>query len=141
MEDRIDFDNEYALRKTNYIEELKKLYLDTYEDRFDSYSSLIKNMDNAFSFRQDALKMIDISRHHDKTWYHANNSYGMTVYADKDSNNLKNLAERVEYFKDFNISFLNVLPVLKPSLVVAKQGAVPEFVTVDLSYGSVSDVL
>lgn len=140
MEDRIDFDNEYALRKTNYIEELKKLYLDTYEDRFDSYSSLIKNMDNAFSYRQDALKMIDVARHHDKTWYHANNSYGMTVYADKDSNNLKNLAERVEYFKDFNISFLNVLPVLKPSLVVSKQGAVPEFVTVDLSYGSVADL-
>lgn len=140
MEDIIDFDKEYTRRKTGNIDELKRLYLDIYEDRFDSFSSLLKNMDNAFSYRQEAFKKLDVVRERNKAWYHANNSYGMTVYADNNQNQLKNLTERIEYFKDFNISFLNILPVLKPSLVVNRQGALPEFITVDLNYGSIADL-
>lgn len=136
----MDFAKEYELRKEELLDELRTVYLDIYEDRFDSYTFLLKNLDNAFSFRSDALKALDVERSKDSTWYHKNNSYGMTVCSDNKENNIKNLTEQIPYMKDFDISFVNIMPVLKQSLVVTKQGGLPEFISVDLNHGSIADV-
>lgn len=140
MNEKIDYAKEYALRKSNLIDELKTVYLDVYEDRFDSFTFLLKNLENAFSFRNDAYKQLDYERSQDSGWFNKNNAYGMTVYVDDNENNLKNLTERIEYLKDFDISFINVMPVLKQSLVINKPGALPEFVSIDLKYGAIADL-
>lgn len=140
MEVKIDLTKEYEIRKTNGIDELKRLYLDTYEDRFDSFTFLLKNLDNAFSYRKDNFKELDYERYLNPAWFNQNNSYGMTVYLDGENNNLHTLTEHIEYLTEFDISFVNVMPVLKQSLVVAKPGGVPEFVSVDLSQGTINDL-
>lgn len=136
----MDFNKEYEIRKANLIDELRKIYLDTYEDRFDAFTFLLKNMDNAFSYRKEEFKELDCERAKDSGWFHKNNSYGMTIHVDDKENTLKGLNEHIEYLKDFDISFVNILPVLKPSLVVKKQGAVPDFISVDLKYGNVAEL-
>lgn len=140
MNEKIDFNKEYEIRKANYIDELRTVYLDIYEDRFDAFTFLLKNLDNAFSYRGDAFKQLDVERAENPGWFHQNNSYGMTVYVDDSENNLQGLTGHIEYLKDFDISFINVMPVLKPALVVNKQGALPEFISVDLNHGSISDL-
>lgn len=140
MSEKIDFNKEYELRKTEQLDELKKLYLEVYEERFDAYTFLLKNLDNAFAFRNDVFKLSDIERSKNPGWYNINNGYGMSVYLDSKSNNLTTLMEHIEYLKDFDISFINVMPVLKKSLVQSKPGALPEFISVDLNYGTLADL-
>ena len=136
----MDFNKEYEIRKANSIDELRKIYLDTYEDRFDAFTFLIKNMDNAFSYRKEAMKALDSERANNPSWFHKNNSYGMTIHVDDNENNLEKLNEHIEYLKDFDISFVNVLPVLKQSVVANKPGALPDFISVDLKYGNVAQL-
>ncbi|MGN0514227.1 MAG: hypothetical protein ACI4GD_08095 [Lachnospiraceae bacterium] len=140
MGDIINFDEEYAKRKQDLMDQLKSAYGEVYEERFDTFSYLLKNMDNAFSFRSEAYKKRDLERAQNTGWFQKNNAYGMTVYVDDKENTLSKLTEHVEYFKDFDISFLNIMPVLKPALVVSKQGALPEFISVDVNKGTISDL-
>lgn len=140
MSEKFDFNREYERRKSNLIDELRTAYLDIYEDRFDSFTFMLKNLENAFSFRNEEYKQLDCERANNSNWYHRNNTYGMTVYVDEEANNLSGLIEHIDYFKDFDISFINVMPVLKQSLIVSKQGALPEFISVDLKYGNVADL-
>ena len=74
MSEKMDFNKEYEIRKANSIDELRKIYLDTYEDRFDAFTFLIKNMDNAFSYRKEAMKALDSERANNPSWFHKNNS-------------------------------------------------------------------
>lgn len=136
----MDFAKEYELRKANLLDELKTAYLDVYEDKFDAYLYLVKNLDNAFSYRPDVLKRLDAERSQDPSWYHKNNTYGMTVYVDTKDNNIAGLTEHLEYLRDFDISFINVMPVLRPSIMISKQGGIPEFISVDLNYGSLAEI-
>ena len=138
--EKIDFVKEYEARKARIIDELRTEYLDVYEDRFDSFTFLVKNLDNAFAFRGDSYKELDYKRSNNAGWFQKNNAYGMTVYVDGSDNNLSALTEHIDYLKDFDISFINVMPVLKQSLVVNKQGALPEFISVDLKYGNISEL-
>lgn len=140
MNEKIDFKREFELRKENNLDELRTAYLDTYEDRFDSFTFLLKNLDNAFSYRPENLKQLDWEREQNIGWYHNGNAYGMTICVDENENRLSALKEHLEYLKDFDISFINLMPVLKHSLMVNKKGSLPEFVSVDLTYASMKDV-
>lgn len=140
MEEIIDYLNEYTIRKNNNIEELKTAFLDLFDDRYDAFTFLVKNMDNSFSYRNDVLKELDCKRAADRNWYNQHNSYGMTLYADNNENKFKNLIDNIEYLSDFDISFINIAPVLRPDLVYPKPGGVPEFVSVSLEYGTVAEL-
>jgi hypothetical protein len=139
MSEQIDFNKEYEKRKIEHLDDLKKLYLEVYDERFDAYTFLLKNLDNAFAYRNEALKLSDVERSRKPGWYNQNNSYGMTVCLDSKDNTLASLTERIEYLKDFDISFINVMPLLKQTLV-NKPGALPEFISVDLNYGTIADL-
>ncbi|MCR5216395.1 MAG: hypothetical protein K6C69_05620 [Lachnospiraceae bacterium] len=140
MEQKIDFQKEYEIRKSQNLENLRLAYLDRFEDADDLFQMFVKNMDNAFKYRGEIFKYTDHLRSKDKKWYAKKNTYALDVYLDEKENTISGLCQHIDYFKDMDVKILNIIGLLKPTLVVQKQGDLPQFFTVDSRYGSVADL-
>lgn len=95
-------------------EVIKTLYTKLYgqKDTFDAdYQALIDIMTRAVSARKPALKVLDQTR---SSWFFSNQVVGMTLYVDLFSGNLKSMTSKINYFKELGITFIHLMPLLKP---------------------------
>jgi amylosucrase len=95
-------------------EGIKSFYTKLYGQRltFDSdYQALIDIMSRALSARKPALKTLDRKR---SSWFFSNKVVGMTLYVDLFSGSLKSMTSNIDYFKALGITFIHLMPLLKP---------------------------
>jgi amylosucrase len=74
-------------------------------------AQLFEMMDHAFVMRKADLKEMDNTN---TDWYFNQKMVGMTLYVDLFAGSLKKLAKKVDYFKDLGITYLHLMPLLKP---------------------------
>ena len=92
--------------------ELKNLYLKLYGKSAQPHlDALLALMNVAKSNRHPELQRMDTQ---ETDWYFSSSMVGMTLYVDLFAGDLKGLAQKVDYFRDLGITYLHLMPLLKP---------------------------
>jgi amylosucrase len=67
-----------------------------------------------FRDRPTHLRLLDLRRHADPQWFQHQQMMGYATYADRFAGDLKGVAERADYLAELGITYLHLLPLLKP---------------------------
>jgi len=125
------------MRKSN---ELKTLYTQIYgssQQAQSDYSDLLALMAQAKALRKPELSQMDKHQAH---WVFSQDMVGMTLYIDLFSKDLKHLIDKVDYFKDLGITYIHLMPLLKPRDGENDGGyAVEDYRQIDPRLGTLDD--
>ncbi|MDH6239824.1 alpha-amylase family protein [Aurantimicrobium minutum] len=75
---------------------------------------LIEVMAAAHLHRDEELQQRDRERVLEQDWFQSEKTIGYVAYADLFAKNLKGINKRIPYLKDLGITYLHLLPILKP---------------------------
>ena len=67
-----------------------------------------------FRQRSPELRLLDLRRHADPQWFSSPRMLGYATYADLFGGTLGGVAEHVDYLADLGVTYLHLLPLLKP---------------------------
>jgi amylosucrase len=70
----------------------------------------------AENFRQRPadLRLLDLQRHADPEWFQHPKMLGYATYADLFAGDLRGVATKIDYLSDLGVTYLHLLPLLKP---------------------------
>src|SRR5829696_6667958 len=70
----------------------------------------------ASNFRQRSaeLRLLDLRRHADPQWFQHPQMLGYATYVDLFAGDLRGVAERADYLEELGVTYLHLLPLLKP---------------------------
>src|SRR5215210_6204313 len=75
---------------------------------------LVEIAANNFRQRSADLRLLDLRRHADPQWFQHPQMLGYATYADMFGGDLKGVAERVDYLAELGVTYLHLMPLLKP---------------------------
>ncbi|MBK9736211.1 MAG: alpha-amylase [Saprospiraceae bacterium] len=105
------------------------------------YDKLLDTCIQAHTNRSTLLKELDQKKESSGVWYLSNEIVGMSLYVDRFCGNIKNLSDRLEYFKELGINFLHLMPIMQSPESESDGGyAVSDFRQVDARFGSTDDL-
>ncbi len=94
-----------------------------------------------FRERPADLRLLDLRRHADPQWFQHQQMLGYATYADRFGRNLKGVADRVDYLADLGVTYLHLMPLLKPRPGQSDGGyAVMDYRAVREDLGSIEDL-
>jgi len=115
---------------------IRELYMKLYHNET-ALNELFECMDSYKSQRSKDLLLMDKNQ---KNWYFGQDIVGMTLYTDLFAGNLKKLSQKIDYFNDLGITFLHLMPLLKPRDGENDGGyAVEDYRNIDPRLGSIDD--
>jgi amylosucrase len=121
---------------------ISALYYKIYGESSQSQSALaqlFEMMDSARELRKSDLKNMDQTN---TNWYFSQNMIGMTLYVDLFAGSLNKLAKKIQYFKDLGVTFIHLMPLLKPREGENDGGyAVEDYRQIDERLGTMSDFI
>ena len=88
-----------------------------YGDRPDYELWLVKLLDLAaarYAARPFELRALDLQRLASLDWYQQPDMIGYVAYADRFAGNLPGVAERIPYLQELGVTYLHLMPLLKP---------------------------
>jgi glycosidase len=107
-------DKTYKSRLDKNQEALEKTYFKIYQKlgaEKQDFESLLKMMEMRFNDRSAELKKLD---RRDKLWYLSRKMIGYMVYTDLFAGSLSKLKAKIPYLKELGISYVHLMPLLKP---------------------------
>jgi amylosucrase len=139
-------DNLFYTRFVANTSAISALYNDLYGHHAKSqeiFSILIQTIANGYKQRPDALKIRDeekeIAGGH---WFLSNEITGMSLYVDRFCGNIKNMKDKLSYFKKLGVNFLHLMPVFQSPQGESDGGyAVSDFRKVDERFGKLNDLI
>jgi amylosucrase len=94
-----------------------------------------------FQQRPADLRLLDLRRHADPQWYQHQQMLGYATYADLFAGDLKGVADRVDYLAELGVTYLHLMPLLKPRPGQNDGGyAVMDYRAVRPELGSIDDL-
>ena len=115
---------------------IRELYMKLYHNE-NALNELFISMDQYNRERSKDLILMDKNQ---RNWYFGQDIVGMTLYTDLFAGNLKKLNNRIDYFIDLGITFLHLMPLLKPREGENDGGyAVEDYRNIDPRLGSIED--
>jgi amylosucrase len=97
----------------------------------------------AENFRQRPadLRLLDLRRHADPQWFSSQRMLGYATYADRFGGTLRGVGEKVDYLAELGVTYLHLLPLLKPRPGASDGGyAVMDYRAVREDLGTVDDL-
>ena len=97
----------------------------------------------AASFRQRPaeLRLLDLRRHADPAWFQHQQMLGYATYAEMFGGDLRGVADRVDYLSELGVTYLHLMPILKPRPGPNDGGyAVMDYRSVREDLGTIEDV-
>jgi amylosucrase len=67
-----------------------------------------------FRERSAELRLLDLRRHADPQWFQHPRMLGYATYADRFGGTLKGVADKVDYLSELGVTYLHLMPMLKP---------------------------
>ncbi len=67
-----------------------------------------------FRQRPAELRLLDLQRHADPEWFQHPKMLGYATYADLFAGDLRGVATKIDYLSDLGVTYLHLLPLLKP---------------------------
>jgi amylosucrase len=120
--------------------QITSLYFKTYGENpltQIALSNLFLMMDEAKNYRKSDLRSMDQSN---TNWYFSQNIVGMTLYVDLFAGSLKKLEKKIDYFRELGITYIHLMPLLKPREGENDGGyAVEDYRQIDERLGNLSD--
>ena len=106
-----------------------------------NFTRLVETIINAYSNRSVALKNKDEEKEKSGNWFLSNQITGMSLYVDRFSGNIANLAGKLNYFQKLGVNFLHIMPVMQSPAGESDGGyAVSDFRKVDERFGTLEDL-
>ena len=94
-----------------------------------------------FRERPADLRLLDLRRHADPTWFAHQQMLGYATYADRFGGTLAGVADRVDYLAELGVTYLHLLPLLKPRPAPNDGGyAVMDYRAVREDLGTIDDL-
>lgn len=95
----------------DFLNSYRVLYPDASPARIERLMDILSTVDQE---RLPALKALDAEREGKADWFQQPNQVGMMLYVDLFAGNLKGILEHIGYFKELGITYLHLMPLLKP---------------------------
>jgi amylosucrase len=132
--------NIYEGRLQKYQGILNQTYVKIYKNfgaKQKDFDSLLETMKHRYIERSASLIKLDARP---KKWYMSKDMIGYMVYTDLFSRDLKNLISKIPYLKELGITYVHLMPVLKPRLGENDGGyAVEDYLDIDPKLGTLDD--
>ena len=143
LEDELDqeiFRIRYQQNFADVVRPLEKLYGD--REDFDSYlHSFLEIVARSYSMRSKELRLLDISRANQPDWFQKARMIGYVAYVDRFGCNLKGVVDKISYLKELGVTYLHLMPLLKPRPEANDGGyAVMDYCQVDPELGNMADL-
>ncbi|MEY2918406.1 MAG: hypothetical protein RIS73_2120 [Bacteroidota bacterium] len=139
-----NIDNLFYTRFVANAAAIQFLYYQLYKNHPESdkgFKQLIDTMVKAYIQRPLALKHRDEEKDKKGNWYLSNEITGMSLYVDRFCGNLKNLADKLDYFKNLGVNLLHLMPVMESPAGESDGGyAVSDFRNVDERFGTMEEL-
>jgi amylosucrase len=136
--------NQFFQRLEVYWEDLIRplthLYghLDTFKPWL---ADTITRIGRAYAQRPNELHLLDEKRLLQPDWYQKSNMLGYVAYTDRFAGNLNGVASKIEYLDELDVTYLHLMPLLKPRPGANDGGyAVMDYRQVNAKLGSMKDL-
>jgi glycosidase len=130
----------YQRRLQKNIEELQRTYFSLYKPfgaNQEDFDSLLEMMKLRFEERSPALHKLD---KRPKKWYMSKKMIGYMVYTDLFADNLNKLKTKIPYLKELGITYVHLMPLLKPREGENDGGyAVEDYLDIDPALGTIEE--
>ena len=137
MENKTEFEKRFD----SNIDELKWLYYELYKEDQKGFEYLCELIKKYYSDRSESLKALDRRREKDPDWYRGNDIVGMMLYVDNFADNLKGVAEKIDYFNECGVNYIHLMPLLESPKEHSDGGyAVADFRRVQPELGTMDDL-
>lgn len=94
-----------------------------------------------YAERSAELRLLDLQRQGEPDWFQQPTMLGYVCYVDKFAGTLRGVAERVAYFSELGITYLHLMPLLKPRSGPNDGGyAVVDYRAVNPELGDMNDL-
>jgi amylosucrase len=94
-----------------------------------------------YAERSDDLRLLDIARGSEPDWFQQTNMLGYVAYTDRFAGSLNGVAEKIDYLNDLGVTYLHLMPLLKPRTGPNDGGyAVEDYKQVAPHLGSMDDL-
>lgn len=95
----------------------------------------------AYATRPAALRQLDLRRVHQPDWFQQPDMLGYVAYPDRFAGTLRGVGEKIPYLKDLGVTYLHLMPLLKPRPGANDGGyAVMDYRAVRDDLGSMADL-
>ncbi|PWJ12523.1 alpha-amylase family protein [Jannaschia seohaensis] len=134
------YDMRYARSRDDLWSMLNELYGD-----HPGYGAFTKDLDaalrRAWRARPADLKLLDLKRDLEPDWFQRPDMAGYVFYTDRFCGTLKALPDRLDYLSDLGVSYIHLMPLLKPRPAPNDGGySVMDYGRVDPRLGSMADL-
>jgi len=132
----------FATRLQRYWPDLLTGLTGAYPDHAPEMANrLVEIAAKNFQQRPADLRLLDLRRHADPQWYQHQQMLGYATYADLFARDLKGVADRVDYLAELGVTYLHLMPLLKPRPGQNDGGyAVMDYRAVRPELGSIDDL-
>jgi amylosucrase len=106
----------FLRRLDTYGPDICELLYSLYGDREDFASCLqaiFLTAADAFHARPPELKALDLEREADQRWYQQHTMMGGVCYVDLFAGTLRNVRDRIPYFKELGLTYLHLMPLFR----------------------------
>ena len=102
--------------------------------------ALLKALRQAWSERPADLKRLDLRRDLEPDWFQRPDMAGYVFYIDRFAGNLRGVLDRLDYLTDLGISYVHLMPCLKPRPGDSDGGySVMDYRQINPAYGTMAD--
>lgn len=140
VSDAAAFLTRLELLEDDLVDPLRRLYGDEHD--IDALvARLVTLALDAAVARPDDLRQLDRRREIDSTWFQRCDAVGYVCYVDRFAGTLDGLAERLDYLQELGVSYLHLMPLLRPRSGDSDGGyAVADYRSVDPGLGTMDDL-
>ena len=134
----------FFLRLESYFEDLYLPLVQLYGEYTDfqyQFDALFDQMLDAYATRPEPLRLLDLERQFMPDWFQRPNIVGYVCYTDLFAGTLAGVREKVSYLCELGITYLHLMPVLKPRPGTNDGGyAVMDYRAVNPALGDMADL-
>ncbi|AEE48160.1 alpha-amylase family glycosyl hydrolase [Haliscomenobacter hydrossis] len=95
----------------DFLHSYRVLYPDAGPERIQRLMDILSQVDQK---RSPSLKNLDADREWKADWFQQPDQVGMMLYVDLFASNLQGVIEHIDYFQELGITYLHLMPLLKP---------------------------
>lgn len=119
---------------------LRQLYGD--RDDFETWlDHFLEIVGKAYAARPSSLRHLDLQRIHQPDWFQKSNMIGYVCYTERFAENLQSVSDKIGYLKELGITYLHLMPLLKPRPGESDGGyAVMDYREVRADLGTMADL-
>ncbi len=103
----------YQLTMPDVLRPLELLYSDR-PDLAEHLEKLLEVVAQGYAGRPEELRLLDLRRAAQPDWFQQPDRVGYVCYVDRFNGQLENIAEKIPYLKELGVTYLHLMPLLKP---------------------------